>query len=518
MQDQSVQSNAVPRPPIICVMGHVDHGKSTLLEYVRKTNITDAEAGGITQKIGAYEIEHTKETGLPAPQTRQTGEKRSITFLDTPGHEAFSAIRARGANVADIAVLVVSAEDGVKPQTLDAYRCIKSASIPFVVAINKIDKPGADIERTKQSLAENEIYLEGYGGDIPWTAVSAKTGEGVNELLEILDLVAEINSLEGDPGASAEGYVIEAHLDKRRGPAGSIIVKNGTLRKGQFIVAGDSLAPIRIMEDDQGKSVTEAPMGKPVRITGWSKVPEAGLAFTVRETKKEAEVQTAKYQSKQSNSAAGAKREPAQEAVENSVTIPIIIKADATGSVDAILHEIKKVESERAKVKVIAQGVGEVSESDAKLAESSPGAVILSFNSKLDNRAKAIAERSSIMVREFDIIYKLSEWLQNFLQEKTPKLKVEEKHGVVRVLKIFSKEKDRQIIGGKVLEGMVAQGDEVIITRRDAEIGRGKLRELQKLRNRVDEVQSGSEFGAMVEVKVTIVEGDIIEPYKIVEK
>jgi translation initiation factor IF-2 len=508
MAEKTAQKNILRRTPIVCVMGHVDHGKSTLLEYVRKTNITDAEAGGITQKIGAYEIEFTKENG----------EKRGITFLDTPGHEAFSAIRARGANVADIAILVVSAEDGVKPQTLDAYRCIKGANTPFVVAVNKIDKPGADVERTKQSLAENEIYLEGYGGDVPWAAVSAKSGEGITELLELIDLVAELNSLSGNPDAPATGYVIEAHLDKRRGPAGSIIVKNGTLKKGEFIVAGSSMAPIRIMEDDLGKSVNEAPMGKPVSITGWNKVPEAGLEFISVKSKKDAESLTEENTNRHAKGNTSNKRPEPIEVAENTITIPVIIKADATGTIDAILHELKKVQTDRAKIKIIAQSVGEISESDAKLAESSPGTVVLGFNTKIDNRAKAIVERSQILVKEFDIIYKLSEWLQEFLTDKTPKIRVEEKSGTAKVLKVFSKDKDRQIIGGKVTGGVLALGAEVIISRRDAEIGRGKVRELQRQRQRVDEVSTGTEFGTMIEAKITITEGDIIEPFKIVEK
>ena len=370
MSTNPTQNNSLsPRPPVVCIMGHVDHGKSTLLQFVKKINITDSEAGGITQKIGAYEIEHTKENG----------EKRAITFLDTPGHEAFKAIRARGASVADIAILLVSAEDGVKPQTIDAYKCITGAKIPYLVAINKIDKPGADIEKTKQSLAENEIYLEGYGGDIPWSAISAKTGEGVPAMLEIIDLLAEISEIKGDETTSAEGFIIESHLDQRRGPAGSLIVKNGTLKKGDFLVSGEAMAPVRIMEDDKGKNVDIAIMGKPIRITGWSQIPEAGLPFQVTKTKKEAEAIIEKNKLEGRNAKGLVKSIPI-DATEGTITIPIIIKADATGTIDAILHELKKLQSEKTKLRLISQGIGEISETDAKTAESVPGTVIIGFN------------------------------------------------------------------------------------------------------------------------------------------
>src|SRR3989344_5397580 len=275
----SPKTKIVARPPIVCVMGHVDHGKSTLLDYIRKTDVAGGEAGGITQKIGAYEVEHIKSSG----------EKKSITFLDTPGHESFAAIRARGADVADIAILVVSAEDGVKPQTMDAYLCIKKSKLPVIVAINKIDKPNADIERAKGSLAENEIYLEGFGGDIPWVAISSKTGAGVSELLELIDLVAEINNFSGETESCASGFIIEVHQDSRRGPSATVIIKNGTLKYGEVAVAGVAMSTIKIMENDKGVIIKEALMGMPVRIIGWNELPEAGSAFITLPTKKEAE-------------------------------------------------------------------------------------------------------------------------------------------------------------------------------------------------------------------------------------
>ncbi|HEY9584825.1 MAG TPA: translation initiation factor IF-2 [Candidatus Paceibacterota bacterium] len=515
----SPKTKIVARPPIVCVMGHVDHGKSTLLDYIRKTDVAGGEAGGITQKIGAYEVEHIKSSG----------EKKSITFLDTPGHEAFAAIRARGADVADIAILVVSAEDGVKPQTMDAFLCIQRAKLPVIVAINKIDKPNADIERTKGSLAENEIYLEGYGGDIPWVAISSKAGTGIPELLELIDLVAEINNFSGEAENPASGFIIEAHQDSRRGPSATVVIKNGTLRQSEAVVAGIAMASIKIMEDDKGTMIKEATMGMPVKIIGWSKLPEAGSAFLTLSTKKEAEILVEKNAEKivkkvlektAPTPAPTADSENAKSKTDGPqiVTIPIIIKADATGTIDAILHELKKINLENVKVKIVSQGVGDISEKDAKAAESSKDIVIIGFNVDIDSRAKTITERSSVNIVQFDVIYKLSEWLETLSKERTPKIKVEEKSGMVKILKAFSKEKDRQILGGKVLNGKIAIGDEVKITRGEISLGVGRVKELQRQKAKIDEVPAGSEFGTLIEAKITIAPGDIVEPFKIVEK
>jgi len=262
-----VKENAqkkIERPPVICIMGHIDHGKSTLLDYIRKTNIVDSEAGGITQKISAYEVIH---------------KGKKITFLDTPGHESFAKIRQRGASVADIAVLVVSSEDGVKKQTTEAYQCIKESQTPMIVAINKIDKPGADIEKTKTNLTENEIYLEGYGGSVPFVPISAKTGQGVDELLDLMLLVAEVEELTGDSEKCAEGVVIEANMDKQKGISASMVITDGSLKSGMFVACGKSLAPTRIMENFLGKKITEASFSSPIRITGFDVLPKVGTKF-----------------------------------------------------------------------------------------------------------------------------------------------------------------------------------------------------------------------------------------------
>lgn len=516
---KTTNETKTPRPPVVAVMGHVDHGKSTLLDYIRKTNLTAGEAGGITQRIGAYEVEYLK---------KETGEKRAITFLDTPGHEAFGAIRSLSSSAADIAIIVVSAEDGVMPQTIDAYSCVKNAKIPFIVAINKVDKPNADVERTKQSLAEHEIYLEGYGGDVPWVAVSAKTGSGVPELLELIDLVAELHEISGNPNSKASGFIIEAEHDPRRGPTAAALIKNGTLRQGEAVVAGEAFAVLKIIENDKGKLIKEAAMGTPVRIIGWSSLPQAGLPFVAVSNKKAAKALAEKNQEtnreinivsmpvKANTNISEAGKAGKTGAVP--IVIPAIIKADASGTIEAIIHEIKKIETGLVKIKVISQGVGDISETDAKTAESARASVIIGFNVGIDSRAEILIERGAIEVKLFDVIYKLSEWLTELALKRAPKIKIEEKSGTAKVLKLFSKDKEKQIIGAKVIDGKIALGDEIKIQRREAEIGGGKIRELQRQKVRVDEVAAGAEFGALIESKIIIAPGDIIEPFKTVER
>ena len=279
MEKNNEQKNAVERPPVVAVMGHIDHGKSTLLDYIRKTNIVDKEAGGITQHISAYEVIHKDENG----------KDKKITFLDTPGHEAFSKMRERGAKIADIAILVVSAEDGVKPQTVEAYKAIAESNTPFVVAINKIDKAGADIERTKMNLAENEIYLENYGGKVPFAPISAKTGDGIDNLLSLILILAELENFEGDAKENASGFVLESNMDSKRGIQATLIVKNGTLKKGMYVVSEDSICSTRIIENFLGKIISEASYSSPIRLIGFDKMPKAGSIFKAFENKKDAE-------------------------------------------------------------------------------------------------------------------------------------------------------------------------------------------------------------------------------------
>lgn len=500
----TTKENSTSRPPIIAIMGHIDHGKSTLLDYIRKTNIVEKEAGGITQRISAYEVVHTDSEGI----------ERRITFLDTPGHEAFQAMRERGASIADIAVLIVSAEDGVKPQTLEALRAIQEAKLPFVVAINKIDKPAADIPRTKQSLAEHEVFVEGYGGSIPVVEISAKAGTGVDALLDTLLLVSDLEHFTMDSKISAEGFVLESNMDPKRGATATLVLKNGTLSKGGFVVAGDALAPLRIVENFLGKAIQEALPSAPVRVAGWNHVPKVGEKFTVIENKKQAE-----EKAREATSSAG-QSEHKETHNNNSGTaiIPLIIKADTEGGAEAVMHELRKEEQETVKIKLISSGAGSITENDVKLLSGIQGGVIVGFNVAPDARAQELSERQGVTIATFDIIYKLREWFAALASERRPRVTTEEVRGVVRVLKTFSRTKDRQIIGGRVEEGKVVVGDRVKIMRREAEIEEGKIVEVQMQKSKVREAAEGSECGLLVEAKLDIAPGDRLRSIALVEK
>jgi translation initiation factor IF-2 len=403
---QSTTPNLIKRPPIVVVMGHIDHGKSTLLDTIRKSNVVASEAGGITQHLSAYVVEHTTKEG----------NKENITFLDTPGHEAFQQMRLRGADVADVAILVVSAEDGVKPQTLEALKSIKTANIPYVVAINKIDKPGADIPRTQASLIENEIYIEGMGGDIPWAPISAKAGTGIDDLLDLVVLAADLAELTGDTNALAQGKVIEGKLDPKRGSTATLLITDGTLKAGQVVVSGQSYSPVRIMEDFQGKTVREAGLSTPVRIVGFNEIPKVGAQFVTFDNKKEAEAYIAETKNATQNNLTPQKR-------STLPIIPILIKADVLGTIDAITHELNKFESDRITIKVIDTGVGDITVSDVQNVSATKDAIIVGFNVKIERPASDLAERQNVEINTFDIIYELSEWLENALKNRTPKKK-----------------------------------------------------------------------------------------------
>jgi translation initiation factor IF-2 len=489
--------NIVKRPPIVVVMGHIDHGKSTLLDYIRKANVVDTEAGGITQHLSAYVAAHTTKDGAT----------EHITFLDTPGHEAFQQMRLRGADVADVAILVVSAEDGVKPQTLEALESIKQANIPYVVAINKIDKPGADVVRTQSSLVEHEIYIEGMGGDIPWAGISAKTGEGVGDLLDLVVLAADLAELTGDTNAPATGVVIESNLDPKRGCSATLIVKDGTIASGQFVVSGATTAPVRIMEDFTGASIKEAGLSAPVRITGFSDVPAVGATFTTVANKKAAEAALAEADADTTSTDT--------PAATDLPTIPILIKADVLGTIDAVLHELKKFESDRVTIRVIDTGVGAVSVSDVQNVSATKNAIIVGFNVSVDRAAADLAERLGVEIDTFDIIYELAEWLNSALKTRTPKKEEQVVTGRAKILKEFSVQKYKRVLGGRVDDGELKAGQTVRILRRDVEIGTGEINNIQQGKSDVSRVAEG-EFGMQLTTKSDIAGGDYIEAYDLV--
>ncbi len=503
MNKETLQTNKIVRPPVVVVMGHVDHGKSTLLDYIRKSNVVASEAGGITQSISAYEVSHKDETG----------KDRLITFLDTPGHEAFSKMRARGAFASDIAILVVSAEDSVKAQTLEAYNTIIESKTPYIVAINKIDKPNANIEKTKMDLVEKGIYLEGMGGDIPFVPISAKIGTGVNELLDMILLVADMGAFTGDPKLNASGIVIEANREPKRGVSATVVIKNGTLKSGMFVVAGQALVTTRIMENFLGKPIKEATFSSPIRLVGFESMPEVGSVFESFASKKEAENYISIIKEESLNN-----RNSKVDTEQTGKIIPIIVKTDVVGSIEALEKEIGKLNNSEIYYKIINSGVGAISESDLKMASANKETIIVGFNTKIDNSARDLNESLKVTVETFDIIYKLTDWLKVVIEERRPRVETVEVTGSLKILKTFGATKDKQVVGGKVITGRIVNGGIVRIMRRDFEIGKGKIVELQHNKIKAKEVLEENECGVQVETKVDIAPGDVLEAFIITIK
>ena len=501
-QSAQKEDGKVTRPPVVGIFGHIDHGKSSLIDYIRETNITEKEAGGITQHVGAYEVS----------RVRKDGRMTKLTLLDTPRHASFDNVRNRGTRVADIAVLIVSAEDGVKPQTLESFKYIKENALPMMVAITKTDKPAADILRAKQTLAENSIFVEGYGGDTPVVALSAKTGEGVEEFLDMIELMAQMEHLEGEPEAFGSGIVIESSLDAKRGIAAVGIIKNGTVRRGTFAASGDAFVPIRFILDAAGNTVEELSLSSPVKLIGWDKLPPIGREFVTFLKKEDALA----YIEKQKSRAADKEEQP--KTAEGVTLLPIILKADTAGSLEAVEGELKKITRERIAPKVIVSGVGSVNENDVKTAIATTGAVIVGFNVKIDAPALSLSERSGVKILSFGVIYELTDKVIELVAEREPKVEIEEITGSAKVLKIFSGGKGKQVLGARVITGSFSRGAMVKLIRREAEIGRGTLKELQQAKAAVNTVNEGTEFGAMVEAKTEAAPGDILEAVILVTK
>ena len=512
----SLNNQLTPRPPIVVVMGHVDHGKTAILDFIKKTKVAEKEAGGITQHIGAYEIEiATKEE-----------EKRKITFIDTPGHEAFSKMRSRGAKVADIAVLVIAADEGFKPQTKEALQSIKNEKMPFVIALNKIDKPNANQESVKKQLAENEVYIEEWGGKTPLVLISAKTGQGIDELLEIILLIADLENFRADPSLNGSGVVIESHLDSRRGNTSTLIIQNGTLKKGMSVAAGTALASTKILEDFLGKQLETATFSSPVLITGFNKLPAVGAPFQSFNSKAEAEDYVKRISKPKFASAAD------RDAISNqtgAVEIHIILKTDNAGSLEALEEQIAKLANENIKIEILSGKVGEINEEDIKLASSGENALIAGFNVSLSGSADYLAKRLPVTIQTFDIIYKLIDWLKEEIEKRLPPEIKEEISGKAEILKVFKKMPSRQIAGGKVVFGKIIKGGYFRILKKK-EAGpfsetqspkeAGKILELEQNKIKTEEVKEGNQFGAMFETKEEIKEKDILEIFekKIIKK
>jgi translation initiation factor IF-2 len=486
----------ITRPPIVAIMGHVDHGKSSLLDAIRRSNIVAGEAGGITQHLSAYEVVHKDESGA----------EHSITFIDTPGHAAFTHMRTRGAAAADIAILIVSSEEGVKAQTIEAIQTIRTHNVPTIVAISKIDRPEANPDRIKQELMEHELFVEGYGGTTSCVAVSAVTGAGIPELLETISLLAEVEEFTGDPDLPGEGFIIEANMDGKRGIAATMIIKDGSIKSGQFVVADDAWTTTRILEDFQGKTTTKKTCSAPVRIVGFDRLPMAGTLFTTLNSKTEAEALATLNRRE---------KEAANASVhESAFVIPLILKTDVAGTGDAIAGQIALINDEAAGFKIIRQGVGPISETDMQLALANVNTIIVGFTVPLDRRARDMAGADRITVKTFDIIYHLTEWLAEEREKRRPRKTVEKVLGTAKVIKIFSTGKNSVVLGGRVESGTIDAHSVLRVLRRDTDMGRAKIENLQKGKTAATSAMAEEEFGMMLKTPVDIVAGDVLEAIK----
>ena len=506
--EEDDESTLVPRPPVVCVMGHVDHGKTSLLDCIRKTHVTDKEAGGITQHIGAYMVDIN-------------GQK--ITFLDTPGHEAFTAMRMRGANATDIAVLVVAADDGVMPQTIEAINHAKAAGVEIIVAINKIDKPSANVERVKQELSEYELIPEDWGGSTIFVPVSAHTGEGIDTLLEMILLTAEVAELKANPDRRARGLVIEAKLDKGKGSVATILVQKGTLHVGDFIAAGACSGKVRAMIDDKGRKVKQAGPSTPVEILGLNDVPNAGEILVVTENDKEAKHFAATFVSENKNRLLEETKSKmslddlfSQIQAGNLKELPIIVKADVQGSVEAVKQSLVKLSNDEVVVKVIHGGVGAINESDVSLASAS-NAIIIGFNVRPDATAKSIAEQEGVDLRLYRVIYQAIEDVEAAMKGMLDPVYEEKVIGHAEIRQIFKASGVGNIAGSYVTDGIFQRNCKVRISREGEQIYEGELASLKRFKDDVKEVKAGYECGLVFEGFNDIKEEDQVEAYIMVE-
>lgn len=511
-------SNLVPRPPIVVVMGHIDHGKTTLLDYIRKTSVAEKEVGGITQAIGAYQVtvrpsgEPSSRAGRGAPEILSpaaTGAQddfanRRITFIDTPGHEAFAGMRRRGTRVADIAVLVVAADEGVKPQTEEAIGIIREADLPFVVAVTKTDRPNADPARVKQQLAEREVLVEGFGGTVPVVELSAKTGSGVDALLETILLVAELEELSSDPAKEGEGVVIESHLDPKRGTTATLLVEDGTVRRGSFVAVGDQVCPVRIFENFRGEVVDRAGPSEPIRIVGFECVPALGEVFRAFPERSSAEAYAA--QQRAGEFSGGSLTAPSGEGGQHVVNI--VLKADVLGSLEALGEAVAKIGSPELSNHVLKAEVGDITESDVKLAAASANSFIIGFKVRAAPAIKELAERNRVTIVGGEIIYELLGEARSTMLALAPAEVKRRDLGRAKILALFREERGRQIVGGRVSEGGIRPGARFDTVRNGLGIGGGRILELQSGRRPAEEVNAGNEFGALAEADPAIAVGD----------
>lgn len=490
------------RPPVVTILGHVDHGKTTLLDYIRKTSVTAKEHGGITQSISAYQVE---------------ANGKLITFIDTPGHAAFEKMRSRGAQIADIAVLVVACDDGVMPQTVEAIKHIKSADIPMIVAVNKIDLPGIDIkvqlEKIKKQLSDNNILVEEYGGDVPLVQVSAKSGQGVDDLLETINLVAEIHEFKGDPNSFLKAVVIESHLDKYKGAVATILVRDGSLKKGDPFLTDGTKGKVRGMFNWSGQAVGQAGPSTPVEVLGFEIVPAVGstLGETAEEVSSVIRHQTV----------LGLADQPADKVsglvdklkATGANVLNVVIKADKQGSLEAVESELNKFNTEGQHLKIISTGTGEVTESDVQLCAATK-AIVLGFNVSVRTTVAKLAQTQHVVIRTYNIIYELLDEIEDVVEGMLKPGEVEEVFGRAQIVAEFPFGKGERIAGCKVIEGHISKAPRVKVVRDSQVIGEARIKSMKRLKEEVSKIEKGQDCGILFDPPVDFTIGDIVESYR----
>jgi translation initiation factor IF-2 len=506
-EEEDLEKDRIPRPPIVTIMGHVDHGKTSLLDAIRKTNVTEDEAGGITQHIGAYQIKIKDST---------------ITFLDTPGHEAFTAMRARGAQVTDVVILVVAADDGIKPQTLEAIHHANAGGVPLLVAINKIDKPDAKPDEVQKQLADQGLLPEEWGGQTIYTKVSAKEGQGLDHLLEMILLQAEVMELKANPKVGARGVIIESHLDKGRGPVATLMIQKGQLKVGDPFIAGNYFGKVRAMTNDQGKEIQKASLSTPVEVIGLPEVPIPGDTFlVVKDEKRARQLSDLKIQRKRESILSQKPRitmeDLHQQIVEGKIhELNLIIKADVQGSIQAVQEAFNKLETDRVRVKIIHDAVGGITESDILLASAS-NAIIIGFNVRPTFKAEAMAAKEKVDVRLYSIIYEAIEDVQKALEGLLEPTFREKIMGRAEVRKVFSMPKIGVIAGCQVISGTLERNSQARLVRDNVVVYEGKIQSLRRFKDDVKEVASGYECGLALDKYQDLKQGDIVEPFVLEE-
>lgn len=497
---QEKKENLIPKPPVVVVLGHIDHGKTTLLDRIKKTNLAEKETSGITQHLGAYEANaKTKE-----------GKQGKITFLDTPGHEAFEKIRSQGAKAADLAILVIAADEGIKPQTKEALRTIKEAKIPFLIALNKIDKPGSEPERIKQELASLEILIEEWGGKIPLVKISAKTGEGIEELLEMILLMAEMEELAANPEKPGSGIVIETESNLKKGNGALLLIQEGTLHLGKFILFPQNYSPVKILEDFAGHPIDKASFSSPVKIYGIKNLPAVGSWFKEIDSKIEA---LNFLEQEKTTEVKKDKKEIPKES--EKIPVYLILKADAGGSLEALENLVFALQKDYPELdfKILRKGLGNVSEDDVNLSSVKEKTIVLGFKIKLEKRMEELALKFKTKIGVFDVVYAALDWLKEEIKLRIPEKIVATKLGGARILKTFNKKGDNQIIGGEIIEGIIQEKSKFKILRRGSVIGEGEITELEQNKIKTKEAGSG-QFGVLAKSKIEIAPKDVLEIFK----